>query len=90
MAERKFKYEAKIKQPQTVANIKLDPKGGEITEREYKTIQKDAYGASLLKSGLLYVKGIPESKQDSSGKGTNAPKGETIHDFDETGLTPPK
>jgi hypothetical protein len=93
MAERKYKYTAKIKQPQTVDDVKIDPKGGEITERQYKTIQKDAYGISLLKCGLLIVKDVPVSGQDSSEKGAateTAPQGEIIHDFDEAGWTPPK
>jgi hypothetical protein len=55
MAEKQYKYTAKIKQPQTVVNVKLDPKGGPLSEREYKTLKKDAYGASLLEKGLLVV-----------------------------------
>jgi hypothetical protein len=55
MTEKKFKYTAKIGQPQTAAGVKLDPKGGFLSEREYKTVKKDAYGASLLEKGLLAV-----------------------------------
>jgi hypothetical protein len=55
MAEKQYKYTTKIKQPQTVVNVKLDPKGGPLSEREYKTLKKDAYGASLLEKGLLVV-----------------------------------
>jgi hypothetical protein len=55
MAEKQYKYTAKIKQPQTVVNVKLDPKGGPLSEREYKTLKKDTYGASLLEKGLLVV-----------------------------------
>jgi hypothetical protein len=55
MAEKQYKYTTKIKQPQKVVNIKLDPNGGVLSEREYKTVKKDAYGASLLEKGLLIV-----------------------------------
>jgi hypothetical protein len=55
MTEKKYKYTAKIKQPQTVAGVKLDTKGGVLTEREYKALQKDKYGASLLEKKLLVV-----------------------------------
>jgi hypothetical protein len=65
------KYTAKIKQPQTVGNIRLDPKGGDLTEREYKVLKKDAYGASLLKNDLVVVEGQ-----------TPATPGETVPDFD--------
>jgi hypothetical protein len=55
MAERKYKYSAKIKQPQSVAGVKINPAGGEFTERQYRAVQKDAYGKSLLEKGLLAV-----------------------------------
>jgi hypothetical protein len=58
MAEKQYKYTAKIKQPQTVVNVKLDPKGGDLSEREYKTVKKDTYGASLLEKGLLVIEEV--------------------------------
>jgi hypothetical protein len=66
MAEKQYKYTAKIKQPQMVANVKLDPNGGVLSEREYKTVKKDPYGASLLEKGLLVVEGV--STQVTTGK----------------------
>lgn len=72
MTEKKYKYTAKIKQPQKVVNIKLDPAGGILTERELKVIKKDAYGASLLEKKLLVVEDVPVSSS-----------GETIPDFEE-------
>jgi hypothetical protein len=71
MTEKKYKYTAKIKQPQTVGNIKLDPTGGVLTEREYKTLKQDAYGASLLEKGLLVFEGAPSTTL-----------GETVPDFE--------
>jgi hypothetical protein len=55
MAEKQYKYTAKIKQPQTAGGVKLDPGGGWLSGREYKTLKKDAYGASLLEKGLLVI-----------------------------------
>ena len=76
MAEKQYKYTAAIKQPQTVVNIKLDPKGGKLTEREYKAVKKDHYGASLLEKGLLLVEETPEPDADEQNSG------DTIPDFD--------
>jgi hypothetical protein len=80
MAEKQFKYTATIKQPQTVGAVKLDPKGGTLSEREYKALKKDAYGASLIEKGLLVVgEGItaPDSSQSGNKSGSD-----DIPDFD--------
>lgn len=90
MTEKKYKYTAKIKQPQTVADVKLDPNGGVISEREYKTLKKDAYGASLLEKGLLAIEAEPLSEPAPASASKSTTKGETIHDFDERGWEPPK
>jgi hypothetical protein len=50
-----LKYTAKITQPQTVGKIRLNPKGGTLTNKELKAIRKDTYGVSLLEKGLLVV-----------------------------------
>jgi hypothetical protein len=91
MTEKKYKYTAKIKQPQTAVGIKLDSKGGVLTDREYKALRKDKYGASLLEKGLLVVEETPDSKPAPSGntkKGNT--KDNTIPDFDAAGREPPK
>jgi hypothetical protein len=94
MAEKKYKYKANIKQPQTVVDVKLDPKGGGLSEREYKTVKKDVYGASLLEKGLLIVEEAPASAPDPNAAADQsaapAPSneaevdgaGETVPDFD--------
>jgi hypothetical protein len=61
MTEKRYKYEAKFKQPQTVGDVKLSPQGGTLSERQYKTVKKDPYGASLLEKGMLVVKELPDS-----------------------------
>jgi hypothetical protein len=89
MTEKKFKYTAKIKQPQTVVDVKLDPKGGFFSEREIKTVKKDAYGASLLEKGLLVIEEVPVLEPAHSGstkKGNN--KGDIVPEFDERGFEP--
>ena len=80
MTEKKFKYTTKIKQPQTVVEVKLDPKGGCLSEREIKTIKKDAYGASLLEKGLLVIE-----KDPAPGTPPASSAGETVPDFDSNG-----
>jgi hypothetical protein len=85
MAEKQYKYTAKIKQPQTVVNVKLAPEGGLLSEREYRTVKKDAYGSSLLEKGLLVVEPFPITAPSETLGDT-----EIIHDFDETGWEPPK
>jgi hypothetical protein len=78
MAEKQYKYTAKIKQPQTVVDVKLDPRGGVLSERQYKTLKKDAYGASLLEKGLLIIDGTALVQVAS---------GETVPDFEGGGDT---
>jgi hypothetical protein len=82
MAEKKkaanpaqYKYTANFKQPQVVGNVKLAPTGGFLTEREYKTVRRDVYGASLLANGLLVIAGAtpaasgePVPNVDTNGK----------------------
>ena len=66
MTEKKYRYTAKIQQPQKVAGVKLSLSGGIFTEQELKVITKDAYGASLLDKKLLIIEEIPVQ---SVGKG---------------------
>lgn len=77
MVEKKYNYTAKFRQPQTVVGIKLDPKGGSLSERNLKALRKDAYGASLLESGLLKVEEV-DAAQAATGT-----EGEIIPDFEE-------
>jgi hypothetical protein len=84
MTEKKYKYTAKIKQPQRVVNVKLDPKGGLLSEREYKTVKKDVYGASLLEKGLLVFNDSPDTATatDPSKEAEGDAVGETVPDFE--------
>jgi hypothetical protein len=87
MAEKQYEYTAKIRQPQTVAGVKLDPRGGNLSEREYKTVRKDAYGASLLEKGLLSVREVPSLSGDT---GTVAEGNAEVPDFDTQAGKPAK
>jgi hypothetical protein len=79
---KKYKYEAKIKQPQTVGNIKLSPQGGILSEREIKTVKKDAYGASLLEKGLLVIEKEPITDTDTPQATPSGESGESVPDFE--------
>jgi hypothetical protein len=87
MTEKKYKYTAKFKQPQRAGNVKLDPKGGLLSEREYKIVKKDIYGASLLEKGVLVVEegrdSVPAPAQ-GSGDNNNG-ESETVPDFESSG-----
>jgi hypothetical protein len=84
MADKQYKYTTTIGQPQTVGDVKLDPKGGSFSEREYKTLKKDAYGTSLLEKGLLVVKEEPAQAPalPAIPEPTSAAQGEDIPDFE--------
>jgi hypothetical protein len=90
MAEKQYEYKTKIKQPQTVVNVKIAPEGGILSEREYKTVKKDVYGVSLLEKGLLEVKEVPVKAPDTSDAHAAAPAsssegdgvGESVPDFE--------
>jgi hypothetical protein len=79
---KKYKYEAKIKQPQTVGDIKLSPQGGTLSEREIKTVKKDAYGASLLEKGLLVIGKEPVTDMDTPPAPAGGDVGETVPYFE--------
>jgi hypothetical protein len=71
MTENNYKYAAKFKQPQTVSGVRLNPNGGYLSERQYKTVKKDPYGASMLEKGMLIVAEAPASART-----------ETVPDFE--------
>lgn len=50
-----MKYTTKIKQPQIVAGIRINPKGGTFNEKQIWAIRHDAYGKELLDKGFLIV-----------------------------------
>jgi hypothetical protein len=61
MTEKQYKYTAEIKQPQTVSDVKLNPNGGFLSEREIRAVKKDAYGLTLIETELLVIAKEPET-----------------------------
>ena len=53
MKKGKRRYATKIKQPQTVGGVMLAPEGGDLSHAEYEAVEKDVYGATLLKHGMI-------------------------------------
>jgi len=83
MPVKKYKYTANVTQPQKVVDVVFERGEGFITEREYKALKKDAYGASLLEAGLIVVNPDPVSEPASNSSGsTEAHSEEVIPDFE--------
>ncbi|MDR2150124.1 MAG: hypothetical protein LBO67_04785 [Spirochaetaceae bacterium] len=53
MAVKQYKYTAKIKQPQIIAGVRIDPKGGTFNEKQVWAIKHDVYGRELVEKGFL-------------------------------------
>jgi hypothetical protein len=77
MKEKTFNYTTTINQPQMVGKKRLDPGKGIITESELKALKKDAYGISLLNTGLLIIDtepvSAPETTPEPEQKSESAP-----------------
>jgi hypothetical protein len=84
MTDKKYKYEAKIKQPQTAGDVKLSPQGGFLSEREIKAVKRDVYGASLLEKGLLVIRNEPAANTDIHQAATGD-AGETVPELEVKG-----
>jgi hypothetical protein len=70
-----MKYTAKISQAQFVGTVKIEPKGGEISEPQAAEIKKDPWGKELIRKGLLVIEGVRQADiEDDPKKG--APKEE--------------
>jgi len=52
-----MKYTAKVKQAQTVAGIRIEPKGGDLNEDQVKKIMADKYGKELISKKMLVIEG---------------------------------
>ncbi len=48
-----MKYTTSIREAQLAGGVKLDPKGGEVTNAEAKAIASDPWGKKLIESGKL-------------------------------------
>ena len=63
-----MKYTAKIKQPQTVGGIKIEPKGGELKGEAIKAILSDSWGKELIRKGYLSIEGVKPGDVDKPEK----------------------
>jgi hypothetical protein len=60
-----LKYTAKIGQPQFVGKVKIDPKGGDLTEKQAEEIKADPWGQELIEAGVLKIEGVKAPDKDS-------------------------
>jgi hypothetical protein len=52
-----LKYTTNVKQEQFVGKVKINPKGGELTELQAKEIQNNPWGKELIEMGMLVIEG---------------------------------
>jgi hypothetical protein len=74
------KYTTKIGQPQFVGKVKINPKGGELTEKQVEEIKADPWGKELIEMELLVIAGTKAPDKDpdktaSGGKGNTGQEG---------------
>jgi hypothetical protein len=56
-----MKYTTKAAQPQMVGGVVINPKGGEINQKQLEGIKKDPWGKELISKGILEIEGVKES-----------------------------
>jgi hypothetical protein len=61
-----MKYTTKVTQAQYVGKVKIEPKGGELTDKQAEAVKADPWGKELIKMGLLEI---------ADGKAPNKPAG---------------
>jgi len=57
-----MKYTTKVKQAQFIGEIKIEPKGGDLTDANVKAILADKWGKELIRKGMLTIDGVDPSK----------------------------
>ena len=68
-----MKYTTKVKQAQMVGDVKIDPKGGDLSSEQVKKIEKDPYGKDLLEKGYLTIEGYPFKKEEAKPANPESP-----------------
>ncbi|MDR1175022.1 MAG: hypothetical protein LBK83_06085 [Treponema sp.] len=61
-----MKYTAKISQSQLAGGVKIEPRGGDLTEKQAEKIMADPWGKELIKMGLLQIAGVKAPDNPSS------------------------
>jgi len=67
-----MKYSTKLKQPQLIGKIKIEPKGGDLTADQVAEIKKDPWGRELILKGFLTIDGVKPSDVAGELKKENA------------------
>jgi hypothetical protein len=72
-----MKYTTKVAQPQNVGGVEINPRGGNVTEKELEKIKPDPWGKELISKGILQFAGVKPSdiKAGDPSKKPAAPKG---------------
>jgi hypothetical protein len=71
-----MKYTTKIGQPQFVGKVKIEPKGGDLTEKQVEEIRADLWGQELIKMKLLSIAdGKAPDKPSSNEEGKKGQEG---------------
>ena len=56
-----MKYTTKAKQTQLVGGIKIEPKGGDLTDQQLKAVKEDPWGRELIRKSVLVIDGVKPS-----------------------------
>jgi hypothetical protein len=70
-----MKYTTKITQPQYIGKVKIEPKGGELTDKQAEAVKADPWGQELIKMELLVIEGgkspdkLPSDNKEKEGQG---------------------
>jgi hypothetical protein len=70
------KYSTKVTQSQFIGKVKIDPKGGELTDQEVEEIKGDPWGQELIRKNILTIDEVKPSDIKEAAKG-KPPKPET-------------
>jgi hypothetical protein len=50
-----MKYTAKVNQAQIIGGLRIEPKGGDLTDEDIKKITSDRWGKELLEKKVLVI-----------------------------------
>jgi hypothetical protein len=65
-----MKYTTKIGQPQFVGKVKIEPQGGDLTEKQVEAIKADPWGKELIEKGILKIADGKAPEKPSSNNNT--------------------
>jgi hypothetical protein len=71
-----MKYTTKVKQAQYVGKVRIEPKGGDLTDAQVAEIKKDPWGKDLIRKGVLIIEGVKPADIVDEPKKKPAKQGE--------------